>query len=66
MKSQRERVCMRQSEKEKCSKAEEKNSLEVGGEKQRQKDSVEGESDICIQDESERPSVPLELVMGMI
>lgn len=28
---------MRQSEKEKCSKAEEKNSLEVGGEKQRQR-----------------------------
>lgn len=28
---------MRQSEKEKCSKAEEKNSLEVGGEKRRQR-----------------------------
>lgn len=65
---------MRQSEKEMCSKAEGKSSLEVGGEKQRRRrintygdrESMEGESDMCIQDESERPPVPLDLVMGMI
>ena len=31
-----------------------------------EKESMEGESDMCMEDESERPSVPLDSVMGMI